>query len=179
MLSRESDKVENQQFGFGPGRRPPSADRKSHERGHTLGKEVAAQAGIHWSTVTTGEQPEVRVPTKRNALAREAENEEQHLDWVPQAARGASRRCGTPVGERDFSRRNVLAREQADGEDHPDKAHVEKDAGYHGRINVLHRESEKEAGTLNMPKPSGVQDSGAPCFRRKSQFEHVAGIGGS
>lgn len=178
-LSRETDATENQQFSFGPGRRPPSAERRSFERGHILGKETSAQAGIHWSTVTAGEQPDARVPTKRNALAREAEDAEQHLDWVPQAARGASRRAGTPTAERDFSRRNVLAREQTDGEDHPDKMQSDKGGGNYGRKRVLHREREQDAGTLNMPKPSGVEGSGAPCFRRKSQFEHVAGIGGS
>jgi len=178
-LSRETDATENQQFSFGPGRRPPSADKKSFPRGHILGKETSAQAGIHWSSVTTGEQPDVKVPTKRNALAREAEDAEQHLDWVPQAARGALRRAGTPTGERDFSRRNVLHREQTVEEDHPDKMHSDKGSGNYGRKSVLHRERDQDAGSLNMPKPIGVESSGAPCFRRKSQFDHVSGIGGS
>eukprot|EP00931_Biecheleriopsis_adriatica_P076318 TRINITY_DN50038_c0_g1_i1.p1 TRINITY_DN50038_c0_g1~~TRINITY_DN50038_c0_g1_i1.p1 ORF type:complete len:291 (+),score=47.75 TRINITY_DN50038_c0_g1_i1:48-875(+) len=190
MLSRERESVDNQEIEVGPARRrpdrPASADR-GYQRGHVLGKESSAFSGIHWSQVSSGEEvprdADGRVKPRRQVLQREMQDAAQEWEMGPQAARGSADAAAPASSERDFSRRNTLAREQAKAADesHPDKSHSALKAdGYHGRRNVLNRECAKDGDTLNMAKPSGVEASGgAPIYNRRNSLEYVAGIGGS
>lgn len=188
MLSRERDCADNQEIEVGPSRRrpdrPASADR-GFQRGHVLGKESNACAGIHWSQVSSGEEvprdADGRVRPRRQVLQREIQDAKQDMEFAPQAVKGYGEAAA--ASDRDFSRRNTLAREEAKAADesHPDKAQAAGKAdGYHGRRNVLTRECAKDGETLNMAKPSGVEaNGGAPIYNKRNSLEYVAGIGGS
>mmetsp|Transcript_46247 Transcript_46247/g.86328 ORF Transcript_46247/g.86328 Transcript_46247/m.86328 type:complete len:270 (+) Transcript_46247:41-850(+) len=181
-LTRERECIENQAFEIGPPRRTDGRigeDKPHFGRGHILGKEISSFKGIHWSKVSNYEAND-REPTaaRRALLQRELKDAPQVLEWLPQAPVVDLADVG--YVERDYSRRNVLAREAAkDDEQHLDLASREACAGY-GRRNVLKREMAKEADTLNMPQPSGTEEGGtAPIFRRRRSLQQVAGIGGS
>jgi len=181
MLSRERESNENQEIEVGPARRrserPPSGPTSSSEqpdfrRGHVLGKETNAQGGIHWSSVTTGEEP-AREPARRQVMQREFQDATQGFEWLGEAAKPL------PLAHRDHSRKSTLAREQAAAADegHPDHVPASKANANFGRRSVLSRENAEVSGS--MAKISGTEEGGAPIYRRRSSLEYVAGIGGS
>jgi len=179
MLSRERESNENQEIEVGPARRRserppsgPSSDQPDFRRGHVLGKETNAQAGIHWSSVTTGEEP-AREPGRRQVMQREFQDATQGFEWLPEAAKPL------PLAHRDHSRKSTLAREQAAAADesHPDHVPASKANGNFARRNVLSRENADVGGS--MAKISGTEEGGAPMYRRRNSLEYVAGIGGS
>ncbi|CAJ1393749.1 unnamed protein product [Effrenium voratum] len=170
QLKRERECTENQAIEVGPPRRAESTvtDNNFH-RGHILGQEITSFKGIHWSKVSNFEANER--PLVRKSLLREMQEAPQELEWLK-----AKPKPNLPE-EKDFSRRNVLAREAADDEDRHLDQHGQGQNGYHGRINVLRREVAKDGDTTNMPRPAGVEASGAPIFVRPRTLVKVSGIG--
>lgn len=168
-LTRERDAVENQVFEMGPLRRAISKD--DFHRAHVLGQEVQKNDGVPWASRKDSDEP--RVVARRQTLHRESQAADQGLEWVPEVARPAVPANG--VGAADYSRINLLAREQAQASIETQalmKAKEPLSSGNHGRREVLKRESD---ATLNLPEPTGFE-GGAPVYgRRRMVSQATAG----
>ncbi|CAK8989666.1 NHP2-like protein 1 [Durusdinium trenchii] len=168
LLKREQECPENQAIEVGPARRLEStvADNNDFRRGHILGAEASSFKGIHWSKVSNYEATSDR-PVVRKSLLREMQDAPQHLEWL---------QAHPPPGyeERDYSRRNVLAREAKEDEDR----HLDQrpQAVIFVSRNVLTREVAKDGDTANMPRPAAIEAGGAPVFIRPRTLVKVKGL---
>lgn len=165
-LKREQECPENQAIEVGPARRAEStvAD-QDFRRGHILGAEVSSFKGIHWSKVSNYEANDR--PLIRKSLLKEMQEAPQHLEWLHAPPPSV-------YEERDYSRRNVLAREAKEDEDRHLDQRQGSGTGY-GRRNVLNREVAKDGDTVNMPRPAAVEAGGAPVFARPRTLVKVSG----
>eukprot|EP00913_Durusdinium_trenchii_P020238 g19013.t1 len=104
-----------------------------------------------------GDSPFARINLLKRELMPQLLDSE-HLEWL---------QAHPPPGyeERDYSRRNVLAREAKEDEDRHLDQRPQGVAGY-GRRNVLTREVAKDGDTANMPRPAAIEAGGAPVFIR-------------
>lgn len=165
-LKREQECPENQAIEVGPPRRPESTAENDFRRGHILGAEVSSFKGIHWSKVSNYEATDR--PLIRKSLLREMQEAPQHLEWLHAPA-------PTVYEDKDFSRRNVLAREIKEDEDRHLEQRQGSATGY-GRRNVLDREVAKDGETANMPRPAVVEAGGAPVFVRPRTLVKAKGL---
>jgi hypothetical protein len=177
-LEREKGAVENQVFEMGPRIRSSSLDRRDNfERGHWLDKENAVNEGMPWSKPK--EQDEALLSkARRYVLHHERMEAEQDLEWVPkQAVRNKK-----DEDARSHARTNTYANEvrhaaqtlemapmvQVCGLEQAKRAAAAVGPQYHGRRNILVRETAEES--VEAVIASGVVDDGVPFHGRKNML---------
>lgn len=179
-LQREKTNVDNQVFEMGPKGRVGSVDRhteKEFSRGHWLGKESEMNQGMPWDKPK--EKDESLLPKGRRQLLRnEALEADQALEWVPSICQ--AQRKGEGDSEiRSHARINVNAREITGAAQSLEmmpmvqvngmmEAAAAVGQAYHGRRNVLKRESVEESN--DAPRASGYCDEGQPVYNRKQML---------
>lgn len=168
LLKREKESVENQVFEVGPPRRPSSAGKKDHSRGHPLGRQIEANQGMPWVAVPK-ELEEQPARGRRHTLLHERNDADQALEWVPE--------CCLPSGTSNVAsggyhgRVSMLKREQLDAETTLDTCAGKPPVApaCHARRNVLAREQAGQGTSSEMPAANGHELGGeVPVYHRRN-----------
>jgi len=170
MLEREKTSVENQVFEMGPKNRAMSVDRRDdYSRGHCLGKECHPNDGMPWCPPKPFEDGAPKPAARRATLRHERQEADQCLEWVPAASSCAPKNVDACHARRNVCKREVLDSAQtlefAPGVQMKNLPNVGK--GYHGRVNVMQRESGQESG--DNPVAAGYS-GGVPIYNRKTML---------
>lgn len=176
-LSRERNDVGNQVFEMGPKGRSSSLDHqlRSYERSHSCTKADAINAGMPWCKPK--EEEDSQGPKGRRAiLHHERLAAEQNLEWVPKEALTTRPHGDNDSDVRSYARHNVCKREVLGAAQTMEMAPMvqvshfgigESVAAvgdkYHGRRNILVRETKEES--TDAPVASGYGD--CPTYARK------------
>lgn len=175
-LSREKHAVENQVFEMGPRIRSSSLDRREdYQRGHWLAKEHEGYQGMPW-TQPQEKDEDVLPKARRRTLHHEHMAADQALEWVPKEA--AKLPKDQDSESRCHARVNVCRREMGNAaqtlEMNPmvqvsslNEASAAVGAQYHGRRNILARETAEESNEA--PIAHGYNDA-VPNYSRKTQL---------
>lgn len=151
MLAREKESIENQVFEMGPKVRASSLDRREDfQRGHALGREVEANRGMPWTEAKNSvEAPLAR--ERRHVLRRERQDADQTLEWAHEPKTNT---VDAASEIRSHARINVHARELTDAAQVIEMAPSVQVSNtsiaavgpqYHGRRNILARETAEES----------------------------------
>lgn len=177
-LNREKTAAENQVFEMGPRIRSSSLDRREDfARGQALAKETAMNQGMPWSQPK--EEDDALVPkARRRTLHHEQQAADQALEWVPKEA--ATQKGDQDHDSRSHARVNNYAREVLNAAQTLEMSPMVQISGfgskaaaavgpqYHGRMNVLARETAEDSSEA--PVVSGFVNGGVPSYNRKSML---------
>jgi len=181
LLQREKTSVDNQVFEMGPKVRSSSLDYRNagdYQRGHSLAAENAINQGMPWCQPTEHDDS-VKPKARRSTLKNEHLDADQALEWVPEAVEAVRSRakldCDSEL--RSHARVNIYTREVRGAAQALEMAPMVQVCGFdaaaaqvgekfHGRRNVLRRETNEES--VEAPKASGYADGGVPTYGRKN-----------